>query len=146
MSDLWTSWRNPLWSLCVAMAADNTQAIDLIKDLYADMPSAVRGWARDEPLCCLMATWAFIRLRANLELPALAGIEVTVPATVEAPDAASISDRVNRLTPQVRLVYLIDLFFGCPASTTAALVGASERDLRQARASAVWSIVAGGAP
>jgi len=144
-AEVWTNWRNPLWSVCRAMAADKAEAIELLKELYADLPRAVRGWARDEPLCCLVATWAFRRLHASLELTDLTGIAVTVPETVATPDAALVSERLDRISPQVRLVYLIDLFFGCPASTTADLLGVSEQDIRQARSSAAWSMVAGGA-
>lgn len=142
---LWTQWRTPMWSVCRSMAADKAEAVALLQALYAELPLAVRGWARDEPMCCLVGTWVFRRVSASLELERVAGIEVHAPQTVCAPTRADAAVRIARLSPPVRLVYLVDLFFGCPASTTAALLGVDELDLRHARSAAAWSVVAGGA-
>lgn len=145
IAQLWQQWRNPMWSVCRAMATDKAHAIELLRTLYAELPSVVRGWARDTSLCCHVATWVFRRLGAMLELPALPSIDVQAPQMVQVPSRTEASQRIAQLSPRVRLVYLIDLFFGCPASTTAALLNVDELDLRHARASAAWSMVSGGA-
>lgn len=145
IAEIWQQWRNPLWSVCRAMADDKGGAIELLRALYAELPAAVRGWARDTALCCHVATWVFRRLGAILELPALSSIEAPAPHAVEVPSQEEAARRLARLSPRVRLVYLIDLFFGCPASTTASMLDVSELDLRHARSKAAWSLVAGGA-
>ena len=146
LTEMWTAWRGPLWSVCRAMAPQEAHAFELLKDLYGDLPTAVRDWARDESMCCLIATWAFGRLQTSLELAVATGIPVSVPERVVTPDPALVLRRVEALSPPVRLVYLIDLFFGCPASTTARMLGITEAQIRTARASAAWSMVAGEAP
>ncbi len=145
LAQIWADWRTPLWSICLAMADDKPHALELLRALYAELPVVVRGWSRDTSLCCLVATWVFRRLHATLELAQLESIDAPAPAVVSVPSRKVVAERIARLSPRIRLVYLIDLFFGCPADTTAAILQVDEVALRHARAVAAWSLVAGGA-
>lgn len=142
--ELWGGWRDRCWSVISPMAEDRDQAVALLRDVYLGLPIAVRGWPLDTPLCCLVGCHVFLGVHRGLELPAIAGIEADIPPVLAAPDKAGVAGRIAAMPPHVRLVYLVDLFFGCPAATTAALVGQDEHQLRLARSKAAWSVVAGG--
>lgn len=143
---IWKQWRTPIWSVVLAMTQDKARALAELRELYQDLPSAARQWSPQEDLCCHISAWVFRRLQHSLELPEVAGIEVVVPHAVASPTQSQAAERIRSLAPQIRLVYLIDLFFRCPASVTAGLLGIAENDLRHARSNAAWAVVAGGAP
>lgn len=141
LAAVWRNWRNAIWSICLAMARDREHALSLLKTLYGELRSVIRGWTTDTTPCCLVATWIFRRLHALLELPDLQSIDAPAPRAVSVPGHQQVAARVARLSPGLRLVYLIDLFFGCPAQKTAAILGVDEVALRHARAIAAWDLV-----
>jgi len=58
-------------------------------------------------------------------------------------DPGEVVRRVSEFDPSVRLVYLLDLFFTCPAAGLARLTGLDEQVIRDARITACWALVAG---
>jgi hypothetical protein len=52
-----------------------------------------------------------------------------------------IAARVAGIPGTPRLVYLLDLFFGCPADELARLTGLPEESLRDARADATFRML-----
>ena len=146
LAEVWRTWRNAIWSICLAMARDQEHALSLLKALYGDLRSVIGGWTPEITPCCLAATWIFRRLHGLLELPELQSIDAPAPRAVAVPSQHQVAARVARLSPGIRLVYLIDLFFGCPAQTTAAILGVDEVALRHARATAAWDLVKADAP
>lgn len=139
---LWAAWRDRCWSVLRPMAASREEAVGLLRAVYLGLPQAVRSWPTDTALCCLVGGHVFRVARCELELPPITGIDAPVPLALSAPDREGVARRVAAMPANVRLTYLVDLIFGCPAATTAALVGEDEHQLRLARAQGAWSIVA----
>lgn len=145
-AQLWADWRDTIWSTCRAMTASDVTARALLDAHYQHLPTAVRQWPRDQPLCCLVAHWSHARIHQFLQLPPLTGI--TMPAATRAapPLAKDIPTRLALVPPAIRLVYLLDLFYGCPAPTMASLLGVAETELRLARATAAWTLLTPESP
>jgi hypothetical protein len=141
---LWLKWRDQCWSVCSAMSHDRAESVALLGGVYTGLPGVFRGHPGSCPLCCLVAGHVYSVVQRNLELPPLGGIGINVPSAVDTPDSALAARRVAAMSPNLRLVYLVDLFFGCPAANTAALTGANEDDVRAARSTAAWSVVSAG--
>jgi hypothetical protein len=139
---VWDDAKDDLWSVCVAMAADETEALGLLRDLYDGLWGETRGWRTDVATCCLLAAYAWRRLHALLQLAPLGGIDRSVSPTLEVPGADAVAARVAAIPGPVRLVYLLDLFFGCPADELARLTQIHEDELRDARAAATFRILA----
>ena len=139
---VWDDAKDDLWSVCVAMARDEAEALELLRDLYDGLWSETRGWRSDVAICCLLAAYAWRRLQALLQLPPIAGIDRNVSSTLEVPGADAVAARVAAIPGQVRLVYLLDLFFGCPADELARLTQLQEEALRDARADATFRMLA----
>ena len=139
---VWNDNKDELWSVCVAMSRDETEALDLLRDLYDGLWSETRGWRTDAAVCCLLAAYAWRRLQALLQLAPLGGIDRSVSSTLEVPGADAVAARVAAIPGPVRLVYLLDLFFGCPADELARLTQLGEDALRDARAAATFRILA----
>lgn len=125
------------------MTADAAHARALLQDVYACLPMAARGWSLDAPVCCQLSQLLWERLHRALELAEPVGISVTPPTTTAAPSLATVSSRLAAVPPELRVIYLLDLFFRCPAATLARLSGWSEQDVRNARATVAWRLVAG---
>jgi DNA-directed RNA polymerase specialized sigma24 family protein len=138
----WDDAKDDLWSVCVAMANDETEALELLRDLYDGLWSETRGWRADVAICCWMAAYAWRRLQALLQLPPLGGIDRNVSSTLEVPGADAVAARVAEIPGPTRLVYLLDLFFGCPADELARLTQIHEEALRDARADATFRMLA----
>ena len=143
--DLWQRWRGAVWSVCVAMCAERSDAVALLQAVYGSLPRSVPGWAAPTPLCCHLGAHVFRVVHAQLELSPVVGIDVPTAGAVRVPDAATARDVLLRVEPHVRLVYLIDLFFHCPAPTLAQLLELDANDLRHARGMAAWRVIEGGA-
>jgi hypothetical protein len=139
---VWEDAKDDLWSVCVAMTANETEALRLLRDLYDGLWSETRGWRGDVAICCLLAAYAWRRLEALLQLPPLGGIDRGVSSTLEVPGADAVAARVAAIPGPMRLVYLLDLFFGCPADELARLTRLREDALRDARAAATFRILA----
>lgn len=142
--DLWAQWRNAVWSVCVAVQPDRAQAVGLLKAVYRELPAVVRGWPTDEPLCCLLGAHVYRVIRDQMELPDPAGIQVPVPSQVRAPSREHVRATLQGLPPMIRLVYTLDLFFGCSATTLARLLDVSEDELRHCRSVAAYGVIAAG--
>lgn len=143
--ELWGAWRNRCWSVVSPMGRDREHAISLLREVYRTLPGAVRGWSPGTPLCCLVGVHTYAVVAGAMELSSIDGIEVHVPEETHTPSPDHAVRTLASMPDHVRLVYLIDLFFGCPAGTTAALAGVDENDLRHARSVAAYAIVSGGA-
>lgn len=142
VAELWGAWRGKLWAVCQAMAPERADAVALLASLYGQLPAAARGWREDRPICCLLAGWMLPLIARALELPPVSGIHSPPPARVQRVGAAALPARLAALPPALRLVYLVDLMFCCPAATTAELSGLAEDQVRAARSAAAWSLVA----
>jgi len=147
LSELWEGWKTRVWAICRGMATDTDQARALLQDLYGTLPGTVIGWSLDAPVCCQLSRHTWSRLHACLELETPAGIPLSVPDQTRAPAAAEVGARLAEVPPELRVIYLLDIFFRCPAATLAALSGWQERDVRNARAMVAFHLVStGGAP
>jgi hypothetical protein len=138
---VWDDAKDDLWSVCVAMSSDEAQALELLRDLYDGLWSETRGWRSDVAICCLLAAYAWRRLQALLQLPPLGGIDRSVASTLEVPGVDAVAARVAAIPGPMRLVYLLDLFFGCPADELARLTQIHEEALRDARADATFRML-----
>lgn len=138
----WDESKDELWSVCVAMTKDESEALELLRDLYDGLWSETRAWRTDVAICCSMAAYAWRRLQARLQLPPLGGIDRDVTFTLEVPGADGVAARVAAISGPIRLVYLLDLFFGCPADELARLTQLAEESLRDARADATFRMLA----
>ena len=141
---LWADWRDAAWSACRAMQPDRDRAVGLLTRIYRELPRSARGWDARHPLCCLMGAHVFQSLGAALQLDLPAGIDPDIPPSVRAPTPQEVQARLSSLDPAVRLVYVADLLFGCPATTLAALLAVDEQQLRAARSAAAFAVVSGG--
>lgn len=142
LNALWMRWRDPIWSTCAAMTGDRGVAVDLLRAVYSELGRECRGWSAPLPVACFVAAHTWRVVGARLELPGLTGITPTVPFAMAPPDPGAVATLVAGIEPNVRLVYLLDLFFACPAAGLARLVGVSEQVLRGARSQASWALVA----
>jgi DNA-directed RNA polymerase specialized sigma24 family protein len=142
---LWDDAKDDLWSVCAAMTDDRV-ARDLLKDLYEGLWRETRGWRNDHAICCLLASYAWRRIAAVLELPPLRGIGGDVPSMLECPNEEVLRARIAGLSGPVRLVYLLDLFFACPLDVLAELTSLQASTLREARAEATFALLRRGAP
>ncbi len=140
--ELWGAWRDRCWSTIRPMVASREEAVMLLRDVYLGLPGAVRGWPDDVPLCCLVGCHVYSAVRRGLELPSIAGIQAHVPPSLAVPNSDGVARKISTMPASVRLTYLVDLFFGCPAATTAALLNEDEGQLRQARSQGAWAVVA----
>jgi hypothetical protein len=137
---VWDGAKDELWSVCLAMAPD--RALELLQDLYDGLWSETRAWRADVAVCCLVAAYAWRRLEALLQLGPIPDIDRSVPSALEVPSADQIAARLAGVPGTARLVYLLDLFFGCPADELARLTGLREEALRDARADATFRVLA----
>jgi DNA-directed RNA polymerase specialized sigma24 family protein len=138
---VWERAKDDLWSVCVAMSDGEPEARGLLEDLYEGLWSETRAWRVDAAICCLVATYAWRRISALLELPALGGIDKGVMPPFEVPSADAVTARIVQIPRPIRLVYLLDLFFGCPADELARMTSLQEAALRDARAAATWRML-----
>jgi DNA-directed RNA polymerase specialized sigma24 family protein len=141
VEQLWDGAKDDLWSVCVAMTPDGDRALDLLRDLYDGLWSETRAWRVDAAICCLVAAYAWRRLQAVLQLEPLAGIDRGVSSTLQVPGADAIAARLAAIPGSTRLVYLLDLFFACPADELARLTALQEDALRDARADATFRML-----
>ncbi|NOY25931.1 MAG: hypothetical protein GXP62_08680 [Oligoflexia bacterium] len=146
LTDLWTRWKTPIWSLCRGMASDVEHARELLRDIYVHLPPAARGWSLDAPVCCQVSALVWSRLQRRLELRAPDGIDVHIPDHAAAPSRTVIAGKLAAIDPELRVIYLLDVFFRCPAATLARISGWGEADIRTARAAAAWQLVTVGTP
>ncbi len=140
---LWGAWRDRCWSVVAPMGRDRAHAVALLAEVYRTLPGVVRSWSPGTPLYCLVGVHTYTTVAAAMELGTIDGIDIGVPTATHTPSADDAVRTLASLPDHVRLVYLLDLFFGCPAGTTATLAGVDELDLRHARARAAYAIVAG---
>jgi len=140
--ELWGAWRDRCWSTIRPMVASREEAVMLLRDVYLGLPGAVLGWPADVELCCLIGCQVYSAVRRRLELPSIVGIQAHVPPTLAVPNRDGVARKISTMPPSVRLTYLVDLFFSCPAAMTAALVNEDEGQLRQARSQGAWVVVA----
>ncbi len=138
---VWQDAKDDLWSVCVAMADDESEALGLLRDLYDGLWNETRGWRADVAICCLIAAYAWRRLQTLLQLPPIGGIDRSVSSTLEVPAADAVAARLAAIPGPARLVYLLDLFFGCPADELARLTALQEDALRDARADATFRML-----
>lgn len=146
LDELWVSWRAPTWAVCRGMGGEPERARALFDDIQAQLPGAVRGWSLESPVCCQLSRLVWRRLEARLELPRPAGIEASVPARTATPSRDEVARRLSRVPPELRVIYLLDVFYRCPARTLAALSGWAELEVRKARAAVAWALVAEEGP
>ncbi|MCB9780759.1 MAG: hypothetical protein H6742_19480 [Alphaproteobacteria bacterium] len=140
--ELWAQWQRPIWSLCNAMADDRAQALSLLQDVHGALSLACRGFAPDVSLCCHVSSLVYRRLQQRLELAPLDGIDIDVPAHTGPPPRAQLAARLRAVPAELRVVYLLDVFFHCPAGTLSQLLQCSEVDVRHARAQVAFALVA----
>lgn len=141
---LWTRWKRPIWSLCNGMADDRAHAQALLQDIYGALGTDCRGWSPDVSLCCHVSSLVYQRLQQRLELPQLDGIDIDVPEHTGTPTRADVQARLRAVPPELRVVYLLDVFFRCPAGTLSQLLQCEENDVRHARARVAFALVAQG--
>lgn len=147
VADLWDEWKTRLWAICRGMAADPDQARVLLADIHHSLPSAVIGWSLEVPICCQLARHTWSRLHRHLQLAEPDGITLSVPDRTRSPAASEVAARLAELPPELRVIYLLDVFFSCPAAILAALSGWDETQVRRARAAVAFHLVsAGGTP
>ncbi len=144
LAELWGRWGPAAWSVCAAMAGGpgDEAAKRLLLRVYEALPREAAGWTPDRPLSCRIAGLVYRVVVDGLELRARTGIEAAVPTRFAAPAVPEIAGRIAALEPYLRLVYLLDVFFDCPAAALAELAGVAEPDIRAARAAAAWALVA----
>lgn len=142
LQELWARWRGPVWAVCRSMSADRASGVQLLAGLYAELGAQARAWQEDQPLCCAVAAWVLTGVKRELQLPDPTGIHAPLPDAAQRVDRPTAQRRLASLPPEIRLVYLVDLMFRCPASLTAELTGWSEDQIRAARANAAWALVA----
>jgi hypothetical protein len=116
-------------------------AVALLRQVYVELPRASRGFDAQAPICCGVAAWLWRDIGGVLELPPLGGIEPVPPDRYAELAPAQVAARLGALEPNVRLVYLLDLYFGCPVGRLSDLVALPEVDLRAARTQAVWGLL-----
>ena len=143
--ELWVARRDAVWAVCRAMADSRDAAVALLQQVYLELPRAGRGFDPQAPVCCGVAAWLWRDIGGLLELPPLVDIEPVPPDRHAELSPAQVVGRLGALEPNVRLVYLIDLYFGCPVGRLAELVAIAEPDLRAARTQAVWGLLGQGA-
>lgn len=141
VDELWMAQRDAVWAVCRAMAETQDGAVALLRQVYLDLPRAGRGFDVQAPLCCGMAAWLWRDIGGLLELAPLRGIEPVPPDRHAALASTQVVARLGALEPNVRLVYLLDLYFGCPVGRLSDLVALPEADLRAARTQAVWGLL-----
>ncbi len=146
--EVWERFRSPIQAVCRGMGDGSGETVvewrALFDGLRAGFQETARHWPVDRPLCCLVGAWVFTALAGRLNVGSLVGVQVSIPRVVRAPSIDEVPERLGRLSPAVRLVYLVDLYFGCPASLLAEISGQPEVGLRMARAVGAWGMVDAG--
>ena len=145
--ELWLSRRDSVWSVLRGVDPDESRAFSLLKAVYLGLPGSVASWEPDESLCCLLASHVFTVVCAERGLSAPEDVVVVAPRQTRVPRQDDVRELLEAFTAVDRLIYALDLFFGCDATTLSRLVGADEAALRHARASVAYGLVnAGEAP
>lgn len=141
LQEVWDTWKHAAWSVCRAMAPDAEAARLLLVAVYREFPRQARTFTTEHPLCCQVGALVHLVLAAELDLPELSEVQPEPPVQPRAPEGDELARRLAALPPELRLVYLLDLFFHCPSAETSSLTGISETALRHARSRVAWALV-----
>ena len=123
---------------------DGQEAQALLLEAYEDLPTLCRSWTPSAGICCHISGWLYRRVAAQLELAQLSGIQLVPPTSFAPPAPDAVPRLLRSAAPEMRLVYVLDLFFGCPAGQLSSLIEVSEAQLRDARTAVVWHLLSGG--
>lgn len=139
---VWDEWKHATWSVCKAMEPEPEGARRLLLAVYRSFPRQARAFSTDHPLCCQVGALVHLVLADELGLPELSEEEPEPPAALRGLGGGDVAARLAGIAPELRLVYLLDLFFHCPSAETSSLTGISESALRSARSRVAWALIA----
>ena len=141
LSGLQEEWRDEVWTLCLAMTRSEREAQLLVQGVWKAFRDEVRTWSAHAPLSGQVAGLVCREVARRLNLPQPGEGAVALPAAERLVAAHEIQAVLASVPPAPRLVFLADLFFGCPVDLLSGLVAVPEAALREARAAVCWRLV-----
>jgi hypothetical protein len=145
---LWERCLDDLWSLATALLEDDNQAVAALGLLRVRLRDRARGLATDIPWRTQLFGLFWEQVADRMELRPLGSILANAGADGPLDDAdRSPQEQVLHVlasTPrELTLVYLFNLLGRCSTADIAAFSGASELEVRKARAAVAWRLVGG---
>lgn len=144
LAGLQEDWRDEIWSVCGAMTGSEGEARALVQTVWRSLRDETRVWSATTPLCCQLAGLVCRVIVERLSLPQPDAEEMPFRFAERDVEAQEVAARVRQIPPATRLIFLLDLYFGCPADALAAATGVPVGAVRYARSAAIWRMVAPG--
>lgn len=141
LAGLQEEWRDEVWTLCLAMTRSEREAQLLVQGIWKAFRDEVRTWSAHAPLSCQVAGLVCREVARRLNLPQPGEAALTLPVAERLVAAHEIQAVLHGVPPAARLVFLADLFFGCPVDLLSGFVAVPEAALREARAAVCWRLV-----
>lgn len=144
IAGLQETWRDAVWSICCAMAPRGEVPGALASAIWRGLKDDARGWSANRPICCHLAGLVARALVRRLDLPQPDQESFPPSPADHAVEAHEVLALVATFPPANRLVFLLDLYFECPADALSDATGVLEPALRAARAAATFRLVPPG--
>ncbi len=141
LTSLQEQWRDAVWSVSCAMTGSEREAQSLVQAMWRSLRDDTRGWSANTPLCCQLAGLLCRLIASRLDLPQPDAEGFSLRYAQRAIPAEEIAATIPTIPPATRLVFLLDLFFECPADALAHATGVPEPSVRHARSAALWRFV-----
>lgn len=141
LAGLQETWRDAVWSICCAMAARGQDPGALASAVWRGLKDDARGWSANRAICCHLAGLVARVLVRRLDLPQPDLEEFEPRAADHLVEAHEVLALVAGFPPANRLVFLLDLYFECPADALSDATGVLEPALRAARSTATFRLV-----
>ncbi len=141
LAGLQEEWRDAVWSVCSAMTGSEREAQSLVQAMWRSLKDDTRGWSATSPLCCQLAGLLCRLVASKLDLPQPDEEGFVLRYAERTVHAQDVSAMLPTIPPSTRLIFLLDLFFECPADALAHATGVPEPAVRSARSAAIWRFV-----